>query len=113
MTESNNIPLSLTNSLNTSHSTFNIPNHNSTPSPSLSDEHLNITSPPINSYNIKNLIDITSLNTQGNNNMAKILALSLLLGSRSLYCCNEVKQNIAYPFLRLLEETYLIAAETY
>ena len=110
MIEFNNTPLSLNTSLNPSNSNSNTPNYTPISSPSPSDEHPTNASPSNNSYIVKNLIDIISLNTQGNDNMAKILALSLSLDPRSLYCCNEVKQNIAHPFPRRINGEFLFSS---
>src|SRR5438876_9914093 len=110
MTEFNNTSLSLSTPLNPSNSNSNTPNYTPISSPSSSDEHLINAPPSNNSYIVKNLIDIMSLNTQGNDNMAKILALSLSLGSRSLYCCNKVKQNIAHPFPRRINGEFLFSS---
>jgi hypothetical protein len=63
-----------------------------------------------NKPNIKNLINITSLNIQGNDYSSKIAAISLSIGPRSIFCCNEMKQSPLHPFPKRIANNLLISS---
>jgi exonuclease III len=59
---------------------------------------------------IKNLINITSINMQGNDNLAKITSLSYTINSRSIICCSETKQNSLHPFPKKINNNLLVSS---
>jgi hypothetical protein len=51
-----------------------------------------------------------SLNTQGNDNWAKLSCLSLSLTHRSIICCDETKPNTNRPFPKRINGNLLISS---
>src|SRR4051812_23897034 len=62
------------------------------------------------SSNIKNLINITSLNIQGNDNHAKIHSISLSLNPRSIFCCSKTKLSTNKLLPKRLNNCYRICS---
>src|SRR5438552_19077361 len=60
------------------------------------------------SSQIKNLINITSLNIQGNDKLAKLISLTYTLNPRSIICYNETKQNNLSLFSKRINNTLII-----
>src|SRR5271170_7578373 len=97
------------NPLNTLRPSLNIL-VNINPLTNTSPTNSNLSSSHFITSNIKNLINITSLNIQGNDTTLKLLSISMSLKSRSIFCCNETKQSALKPFPKRIHNNLMISS---